>query len=194
MAFVLTETAIVFIKVAVLIVAGLLIGICGKIALRKYLQKRFLKKVLQNEPSVYNHVNFLIKLVTEAIQWIAIVVFFNYGLIQLDIFFLNAVLSYIAKNAYTILLFITIVVIGIILSKVAATKIKEKEIHNAEQIGLIVEFVLLFAFILTGFEFIGVKATALSDLYRVVLYVVGAIIVIVTSASLIKGKISIRKK
>jgi len=190
----ITETALLFIKIAAFIIAGLLLGIGGKVFIRTYLQKKFLKKVLQNEPSVYNHVSLLIRMFTESFQWIVILLFLNYALLQLDIKFLNTIFLFMENNISTIISFIAIIVIGIIISKVVAARIKYKEIQNSEQISLVAETIILFAFILTGLELIGIKATALSDLYRVILYVIGAIIVVITSVSFIRGKKTTKKK
>ena len=88
-----------------------------------------------------------------------------------------------------ILIFILIIFIGILFSKVSATWIKSKNIKNKEEISTILELVISTAFILSSLEYVGVKATALIELFKVILYTLAVLIIIL----IVKPELIIRK-
>ncbi len=87
-------------------------------------------------------------------------------------------IEYIILDISRIIGFILIIAAGFLISKMVVSKVKNRDIKNENEIITLLEIIILAAFFLTALEFIGVKATALIELYKVILYMLGALIII----------------
>ena len=169
-------------------ILGIFIGFIAKLLLRKGIDSYFLKKVFKN-PRTYETTAIINKVFTEVVQWLIIIGFINYSMKGLGFRFLEGVIQYGSLNSIPIFGFIAIVVMGILVSEFIMSKINAQDIENKEEIKTLTQLVILTAFILTALEFIGIKATAITELYKVILYIIGAIVVIfILNPKFLKGK------
>jgi len=169
---------IILIGKAVLIaILGVFIAFIVKYLVRTSIDKGILKKLFK-EAHMYETSSLINKIFTEALQWIIIIGFFNYSLTLLNFNFLSDALVYVIANVPKISIFLFIIVAGIFLSKLITSRINEQDIENKNEIIALTELVIIAGAILTSFEFIGITATALVELYKVILYVIGVVIVL----------------
>jgi len=184
------DQEIILIGKAILItIIGILIGFITKFVLRKKIDKLILKKIFKSDISTYETSKIINKILTETLQWIIIVVLFNYSLRLLGFDFLNNFFSYIVSDIQKISIFIIILVVGILVSKFISSKIKEKNVDYKDELSAVLEIIIMSAFVLTALEFIGIRATALTELYKVILYIIGIIVIlIIVKPSLFKKK------
>jgi len=176
-------------KAVLIVILGIFVGFILKSILRRYIDSIFLKRVFSRDASVYETSSVINKVFTEVLQWVVIIYTLDYSLTLLNFNFLGGGIEYLTANLPEIVWFILIIVAGILISKLVTSKIKEQDIENRNEIISISELVILSAFFLTALEFIGIKATALLELYQVILYILGVIIVIlIINPKLIKGQ------
>lgn len=174
---------------AVLIsILGIFIGFVAKIILRKGVDSYFLKKIFK-DPRTYETTVIINKIFTEAVQWLIIIGFINYSMKGLGFKFLEGTILYASSNMVLILGFIAIVVMGVLVSEFLASKINDHEMENKEEMKTLAQLVIVTAFVLTALEFVGIRATALTELYKVILYIIGALIVLfIVNPKFLKGK------
>ena len=164
-------------KSILIAIIGILLAFIIKYIAGKAIDKGILKKLFK-DAHTYETANMLNKVFVEALQWIIIVGFVNYSLTLLGFNFLTNALAYIISNIPTIAGFTLIIVAGLLISKLVTSRIKDQDIENKNEIVTFTEIVILAAFFLSALEFIGITATALVELYKVILYIVGVILVI----------------
>ena len=175
----LENQRILVLETAALVVAlGVLIGYILKKSINKAIDIFILKRLFKKDLSVYETSSIMNKILTEIIQWSIILLSVHYALIMIKFDLFSNILSLITIELPKIIVFVFIIFVGILLSKISANWIKSKNIKNKEEISIIAEFVITAAFILTSLEYIGLIATALLELYKVLLYVLAALIII----------------
>ena len=164
-------------KAILITVFGVLFGFIAKYLIRIAIDKGILRTLFKNA-STYETASILNKIFTEVIQWVIIIGFLDYSLRLLGFEFLNKILGYVITNISLIIGFLLIIAIGVIVSKIVVTWIKKQEIAAKNEITLLAEILINAAFLLTAIEFIGVRATALLELYKVILYIIGIVIIL----------------
>lgn len=164
-------------KAILIAILGILVAFLVKIILRAGLDKFILRKIFKDKHT-YSTLSTMNKVFTEVIQWIIIIWAINTSLIMLEFNFLSKALEFVIANIPQIAGFILIIVVGIIIARLVTARIKEQDIENANEIITLVDLIIIAAFFLTALEFVGVKATALVELYKVILYIIGVIIVL----------------
>lgn len=164
-------------KAILIAILGVLIGFISKYVVRKIIDKGVLKKIFK-DASTYETSAVINNIFTAALMWIIIIGFFNYAITMLGFNFLTNALGYIIANIPKIAIFIIIVFGGFLVAKIVTARIKNQDIENKNEIVTLTELIILSAFLLTALEFIGVRATALIELYKVILYVIGVILVL----------------
>jgi len=164
-------------KAILIAIIGIFVGFAAKHIIRKIVDKGVLKKVFK-DAQTYETGTLINKIFTEALMWIIVIGFVNYSLTMLGFNFLTNALEYIITNIPKIAGFIFIILAGLLVSKIIIARIKEQEIENKNEITTLTELIVMAAFLLTALEFIGVKATALVELYKVILYIIGIILVL----------------
>jgi len=165
-------------KAIIIALLGVLFGFIGKHLIRRGIDVGILKKLFKEDVSTYDVAVLINKTFTEVLQWVIILGFFNYSLTILGFNFLTKVFEYIIADAPKIAGFIIIIAGGFLLARLVVSRIKEREIEHKNEITTLVEMIIIAAFILTALELIGVRATALIELYKVVLYIIGILIVL----------------
>ena len=181
-------------KAAIFIVLGFFLGFILKYLLRKTLDKYVIKKIFYHDQSTYDTAKILNKIFTEIIQWVIIILFVDYSLGILGFNISNQITQYIFSNIANIVIFLLILSTGLLISKIIASRIRNTELEHKEEGIYLIEFLITASFFLTAIEFIGIKATALMEFYKVMLYVIGAIIVIAISKYIIFSKEKNKKK
>ncbi len=166
-------------KAIAIIAVGILTAYLLKHAIRKILDKVILKKLFKKSINTYETSKTLVNVITEILQWTLIAIMVNYSLVLLNFNFLASTFSFIVKEIPKISIFTAIIVSGIIISKIISEKIKKSSTRNKEEISLIIEIVVSAAFILSALEYIGIRATAILELFKVILYILAAIIIII---------------
>lgn len=172
------QNLIVIGRALVLILIGIFLGFVTKHLLRKFVDIFFLKRFFRRDINVYEASFKILKIITELIQWVIIIILVNYSLLSFEFNVISDITRLVIQEMPNIIIFGVILSVGIILSKIISSNIKKRDIDKKEEIGLIVEIIIVSAFILAAFEYVGIKATAITELYKVILYVVGAIIVV----------------
>ncbi len=165
-------------KALIIIALGILIGYIGKFLIRKFIDKFILKQIFKKDLSAYEVADVINKIFTEIIQWTVILLMLNYSLVMLNFNLLTSIFSFIISEIPKIVLFLGIISAGFLIAKLITTRIRAKDISNAEEVGFAIEFVIITAFALTALEFIGIKATALIELFKVILYAIAIIIIV----------------
>ncbi|MDP1695399.1 MAG: hypothetical protein Q8L29_00605 [archaeon] len=165
-------------KALIIIALSILIGYIGKFLLRKFIDKFILIRVFKKDLSAYEVAKIINKVFTEIIQWMIILLALNYSLVMFNFNLLTNIFSFIISEIPKIVLFLGIISAGLLIAKLITSRIKYKEISNAEEVSFAIEFVVISAFALTALEFIGIKATALIELFKVILYAIAVIIII----------------
>ena len=173
------NSEILLIAKAILIaVLGVFIGYILKYLLRKGIDTCILKKIFKEDASTYETSVTINRVFTEMIQWLIILAFLNHSLTILGFNFLSRAFEYIIADIPKIAIFVAIIAIGFLFSKLVVSRIRDREIENKTEIITLVEIIIIAAFLLTALEFIGVRATALIELYKVILYIIGILIVL----------------
>lgn len=165
-------------KMIILIIVGILLGFVSKHLLRKGIDNQLLKKLFRKDINTYETSLLITKILTEVLQWIIILIFLNISLMSFNFNFISNVTNFIIAEIPKIVIFLIILSVGIIFSKIVSSYIKNNDIEKKEEISLIAEIIIVSAFMLSAFEYIEIKATALIELYKAILYTLGAIIVI----------------
>jgi hypothetical protein len=98
--------------------------------------------------------------------------------VLLEFNLLSNIFSVILTKIPQIIIFIIIISAGIVLSKMISTIISKKKIGKKEEISSIVEIIIIVGFVLTALEYVGVKATALLELYKAIIYVIAIMVAI----------------
>lgn len=173
------DQIILLAKALILIFSGILLGFVIKKALVKLADSYILKRMFGKDVSTYEVSIRITKIIGLIIQISILLLFINYAFVLLDFNIISQIFSYIIADIPKISVFIIIILAGFLISKLVAGQIKKKNIHKKEEIALIVEFIIISAFFLTSVEFIGLKATALIELFKVFLYIIAATIVII---------------
>ena len=171
------ETFFTLGRAVLLAFAGVVIGFLLKFYLRRLIDKGILKKTIK-DGSLYDTSSLFNKIFTSLLQWLIILIFLDRAFLILGYNFFSGALTYLVQNGSAIVGFILISGAGILLSKIISSVIKKRDIDHKWEIVTIAEIIIVSAFILTAFEFIGIKATALIELYKVILYIMGALILI----------------
>jgi hypothetical protein len=179
-------------KAILIAILGVFLGFISKIIIKKAVDKGILKKLFK-DAHTYGTVSMINTIFAEALQWIIIVGFVNYSLTMLGFNFLSIGLEYIITNIPRIAGFAFIISAGFIISKLITARIQEQNIENKNEITTLTEIIIIAAFFLTSLEFIGITATALVELYKVILYIIGAILIIV-KPNIFENKSSKKKK
>jgi len=102
----------------------------------------------------------------------------NYAFILLGFDLISKAFSYVLAEIPKISFFVLIILAGFLIAKLVAGQIKKRDLHKKEEIALVIEGIIITAFFLTGLEFIGIKATALVEMFKALLYVIAAAIII----------------
>ena len=165
-------------KALFIIVIGVFAGYILKVLIKKLMDKLILKKIFKKDLSAYETSTIIVRIFAEIIQWTIILLLANYALVMLNFDLLSRVSSFIISEIPRISLFLGIIAAGLIISKLISSRIKNKGITNAEEISFVTELIIIAAFTLTALEFIGIKATALIELFKAILYAVVIILVI----------------
>jgi hypothetical protein len=171
------EEIILIGKSLLLVVIGILIGFIIKKAVNKIFSL-FLKKIFSSDIRSYETSKKIISILSEILQWIIFIVFINYSLVLLEFNLLSNIFSVILTKIPQIIIFIIIISAGIVLSKMISTIISKKKIGKKEEISSIVEIIIIVGFVLTALEYVGVKATALLELYKAIIYVIAIMVAI----------------
>lgn len=165
-------------KAILIAILGVFLGFISKVIIKKIVDKNILKKIFK-EPHTYDVVSVINSVFAEALQWIIIIGFLNHSLTMLGFNFLSIGLAYIITNIPRIAGFVLIISAGLIISKIITARIQEQDIENKNEITTLTELIIIAAFFLTSLEFIGITATALVELYKVILYIIGAILILI---------------
>ncbi len=166
-------------KALIIIALGVLIGYIFKFLIRDFINKLVLKKIFKRDISAYETAAMINKVFTEIIQWTIILLLLNYSLTMLNFDLLSRMFSFIIAEIPKIIFFLGIISAGLLIAKLVSTRIKNKDIEKKEEISFIIEIMIIAAFALTALEFIGIKATALVELFKVVLYTIAVIIILI---------------
>jgi len=188
------ENVLLLSKALLIIVLGILVGFILKHIIRKIIDRGILKPVFKKDIKSYETTNKINRILTEIMQWAIIILPLNYALEMLELSILSDIVSYILKEIPHLAIAAIIIAIGVFGGKLAADKIRHLGLEKKEEVGLIIETVIIIAFILTALEFLGINATALLELYRVILYILAAMIVIFLLKPDIFGKKDPKKK
>jgi hypothetical protein len=189
MDFLSNEGVIVIGKALLIVLLAIFLGFTLKHLLRKLLNEKLLKKLFK-DAQVYETSKFIGNVITETLQWIIILLALNFSLTLLEFDFFRSTMQYLMTNLPVILIFVGILLGGYLVSKFIASILRGKGLEHEFEIISLIEIVVMAAFLLTALEFIGIRASALIELYKVILYVIGALIVLI----IIKPKILDKKE
>ncbi len=165
-------------KVLLIAVLGVLVAYVCKNLLRIGMDKFILKKIFRRDLNTYETSLTITKIFTEILQWIMILLVADYALSLLDFDIISQAFSFIIGKIPQGIIFLAIVSVGILAAKMSSSFINQKDLDKKQEIGSIVEIIIITAFLLSALEYVGVKATALVELYKVILYIIGVIIVL----------------
>lgn len=165
-------------KAAVIIILGILVGFIFKKIIFKIIDSFILKKIFKKDLNSYETSSLINRIFVEIICWAIIIIFVNYGLNILKINLLTNLFIIINREIPKFLIFVTIIVIGLVLSKLVSSYIKSKHIDKKEEISTVAEIVIIIAFVLSAIEYLGIRASAVLELYRAFLYLLIALIVL----------------
>ena len=165
-------------KALIIAAAGVLLGFVFKGLLRKIIDIFVLKRLFRKDVQTYDTSVIINKVFTEIIQWTIVIAAVNYSLVILNFNLLANAFTFILSELPKIILFALIIAAGLLVAKIVSTKIRKRDIERKEELVLIVESVIVAAFGLTALEFIGIKATALIELFKIILYILAVIIII----------------
>jgi hypothetical protein len=177
MAPAINQEVFLFAQAIIIAIIGVFLGVLAKYLIRTLFDKKILKKIFK-DARMYETSSLINKVLAEVIQWIIIISALNYSLTMLGFNFLNKALIYILANIPRLSIFVVIILAGIFISRFITSRIKEYNIENKQEISTLSELIISAAFFLAALEFIGVKATALIELYKVILYIIAVIIVL----------------
>lgn len=175
---ILDEKILLLAKASILVVLGILIGYLMNKALLKLIDFNVLKKMFGKDVPTYETSIKITKVICLIIQLSILLLFINYAFVLLSFNLISNAFSYILAEIPKISLFILLILSGFLIAKIIAGQIKRKHIRKKEEIALVVEFIIISAFFLTGLEYIGLKATAMIELFKIMLYVIAATIII----------------
>jgi hypothetical protein len=158
---------------------GALISLFLGALLHKYFSKKITKWSLKKElPEVVEHYKRSLRFVIWIFQFFILFVFFFIGsevlgIEKLSIFFIG-ILKYFPLIFMAVILFI----FSLSLGKILSSKVAHLNIEHAPAVSFFVEFILIYASILTVLEFFKISASPFFEIFKVILYVAGAIVAI----------------
>lgn len=166
------------IKVALLVLIGIVLGIVVKFFIKKLAQVTIYPWIRKSSPSSYKRTVSGINLAASIVQWTIIVLFIFQALSVFQIFLLEEILkisvAFIPKLAVASI----VVVIGLLITSIISRKISGIEFRGSELTAKIFIIIFVSATILSALEIINVKLTAFMYIFAAGLFAIGLAVAI----------------
>ena len=158
-------------------VIGAFVALIFGILITKYIEKKLLHNWIKKRvPQMSSYYSKALKTIIIIFQIFIILFFFSIAADLLEL----QLLSEILLSSFSLLPLITVAIIifalGITLSKIIASRVADLNMEYSSTISFFTEFIIIYATILTALEFFNIKATPFFEIFRVILYVGGAIL------------------
>jgi len=151
--------AVEAIKVAVIIILGIVLGWFSKYFIRKVAKGFVYPGVRKNSPRSYKKTISGVELSSEIVQWAIILVFIFQALSILNISLFGEILKnaviFIPKIASAIIIFI----VGLLITGIIARNIENSDVIGGEVLSKLFSVVFISATILSALEIIGIRLT-----------------------------------
>ncbi len=166
----------------VMIVGAVLAFLFGFLASR-YIKKKIEPWLKEKTPEDAIYYIKLLNLLVLVFQAIIILFFFSISARLLNIEIVVYLLDRILNIARSIIIAIIVAIIGFTLAKIVSIKVSNLNFGpNPEYsvlISIFAEFIVLYATVLTILEHFNIKATPFFEIFRMLLYMLGAIIALI---------------
>jgi uncharacterized protein YneF (UPF0154 family) len=169
----LINNLLIFLAVGLI---GAVIAVTIGVIINHYITKKLINKWIKKEiPQMTSFYEKSIKLVIIAFQLIILLFFFSITADFLQLETLNSIISNLFSLVPIIAIAIIILIFGLTISKFISSKIISINSEYSSFIAIFIEFVIIYATVLTTLEFFNVKATPFLEIFKVILYTGAAI-------------------
>lgn len=147
------------IKVAIIIVLGIVLGVFSKYFIKKVAKSVIYPSVRRDSPKSYKRTVSGVNLSAEIVQWAIILVFIFQALTVLNISLFGEIVKnasvFIPKIAIAVIIFI----VGLLVTGILARNIENSDVIGATILAKIFTIVFISATILSALEIVGIELT-----------------------------------
>ena len=163
----------------ILVVSGILMGTLALILLNRV--SNYLLKLFQ----LYPESKSILKISLKAISWFLsltlFLLFLRLALKMIGLDFTTMIVENLIKASPRYIIAITIILLGFYVSRAIKDKARNYEFEFKNQLILLLDFIVHMTFILTALSSIGINIIVFIEVYKVFLWMIGAIFALIIS-------------
>lgn len=167
---------------ALLITSGILISTIVIIFLTIFSRK--ITKFFKLYPESRGILSIALKIVSWFIGLIIFLIFFRWALMMLNREFTKNFVEKIITASPKYILAVVIIILGFYVSRLIRERSKEYQFEFKERMLLVMDLIIQMTFIFTALYSIGINIAFLLEIYKVILWIIGAIITLVISMTI----------
>lgn len=167
---------------ALLIISGILISTIVIIFLIRFSNK--VTKLFEFYPESKSILAISLKIVSWSIGVIIFFIFLRLALKMLDLEFTKNLIESIITASPKYILAVVLIVLGFYVSRVVRERSKDYKFEFKERMLLVLDLIIHMTFIFTALYSIGINMVFFLELYKVLLWIIGAIVALIISMTI----------
>lgn len=167
---------------ALLIISGILVSAIAIILLTRFSNK--VTKLFEFYPESKSILAISLKIVSWFISVIIFFVFLRLALKMLDLEFTKNLIESIITASPKYVLAVVLIVLGFYVSRIVRERSKDYKFEFKEIILLVLDLIIHMTFIFTALYSIGINIVFFLELYKVLLWIIGAIVTLIISMTI----------
>ena len=164
---------------AVLIISGILLSTLVIIFLSRISNK--IIRFFELYPESKGILNISLKIISWFIGIIIFFIFFRWALVLLNLEFTQMIIEGIITSLPKYILAVVILILGFYASRLIRERSKDYHFEFKERTLLVMDLIIHMTFIFTALYSIGINMIFFLEFYRVILWIIGAIVALVIS-------------
>jgi len=167
---------------ALLIVSGILLSAAMLIFLTRISNK--IIRLVDLYPESRGILSIALKVVSWFISLIIFFIFLRWALIVLNLEFTKGIIEGIISSSPKYILAVVILILGFYASRLIRERSRDYHFEFKERMLLVMDLVIQMTFIFTALYSIGINMIFFLELYKVLLWIIGAIIALIISMTI----------
>lgn len=167
---------------ALLIISGILISTIVIIFLTRFSKK--VTKLFEFYPESKSILAISLKIVSWFVGVILFFIFLRLALKMLDLEFTKNLIESIITASPKYILAVVLIVLGFYVSRVVRERSKDYKFEFKERMLLVLDLIIHMTFIFTALYSIGINMVFFLELYKVLLWIIGAIVALIISMTI----------
>ena len=163
----------------ILVIVGVLVGTMIVIFINRAFSK--IIQILQLYPESKSILKISLKFISWFVGIIVFLFFLRLALKRIGLEFTTGIIEEIIKMSPKYILAVVIVLMGFYVSRIIKERSKNYDFEFKNQLMIVIDFIVHMAFILTALYSIGINVVLFVEIYKVVLWVIGAIFALIIS-------------